>query len=116
MRPSHSIQPLTAAFLVRLTSFSHRLQSLDTDMTTMQDLIHFQARSTDWSAEDTIPPVPALSLSLIALGACIARLGLCFRQKRRWSQLGICFMSTVLSLCIIGLVLSRRYSMYLLPG
>ena len=116
MRPSHSIQPLTAAILVRLTSFSHRLQSLDTDMTTMQVLVHFQARSIDWSAEDTIPFGTALPLSLIALGACIARLGLCFRENRRWSQLGICILSTVLASCIIGLVLSRRYSMYLLPG
>ena len=84
-------------------------------MTTMQDVVHFQARSIDWAAEHTILFGPALSLSLIALGACIARLGLCFREKRRWSQLGICFMSTVLSLCIVGVVLSRRYSMYLLP-
>jgi len=88
-------------------------------VTTMQDLVHIQARETgtDWSAGDTISFGPALSLSLIALGACVARLGGCYLPtERRWSQQGICFSSTVLSLFLVGVVSSKAYSMYHFPG
>lgn len=79
----------------------------------MQDLVHIQARETgtDWSAGDTISFGPALSLSLIALGTCVARLGGCYLPtERRWSQQGICFISTVLSLFLVGVVSSEAYS------
>jgi hypothetical protein len=110
---------LTAAVLVGLTSFSHRSQSLDASVAIMQDLVYFQARNigTGWSAGDTIPFEPALSLSLITLAACVARLGGCYLPtERRWLQQGICCISTVLSLCLVGVVSSKAYSMYLLPG
>ncbi|KAH7418724.1 hypothetical protein BKA64DRAFT_207235 [Cadophora sp. MPI-SDFR-AT-0126] len=77
----------------------------------MMVLVHIQVRKTgtDWSVADTIAFGPALSLSLIALGVCIARLSGCYSPKTRWSQLGICFISTALALCMVGLVSSRRY-------
>jgi hypothetical protein len=37
-------QLLTATVLVRLTLFSHRSQSLDTNVVIMQDLVYFQAQ------------------------------------------------------------------------
>ncbi|KAH7330018.1 hypothetical protein BKA65DRAFT_48237 [Rhexocercosporidium sp. MPI-PUGE-AT-0058] len=82
-------------------------------MRIMQDLVCFQTRNagTRWSAGDSIPFGPALSLSLITLGTCVARVGGCYLPKeRRWPQLGICFTSTVLSLCLVGVVSSRVHS------
>jgi hypothetical protein len=81
----------------------------------MQTPVYFQARDTafEWSAGDTIPFRKALGLSLVAVGASIARVCGCYLlQKRRWWHLGICFISFAPSACLLGVVFSRVDGMH----